>query len=315
MNAYNYMITADSGCDLPADFLAKRGVVPIHMRYVVGNNTYTDDLSDVSARLFYNRLDAGEKSAPVRLSVDDFYRFWEPYAQAGQAILHLSIGSAISGCWKNACSAAQKLQQTYPDWQIICLDSTLASAGYGLLVITASELKENGRTITECASALNALKHSVVGLFAISDLSRLNGEMQRPTLADTLLHVRSILDLDYNGQLKVREKVRGDQALHQRMVKLTCELSAVPSAQTLMIAHADCLTTAIEYGNLLKAAAGFRDVYYTNVGPVIGVHTGKGLVAAFFMGQEREQPVPAAVRQQTRRRALRRRSIAGSTAG
>ena len=34
MNEYNYVITADSGCDLPADFLAKRGVFPIHMRYV-----------------------------------------------------------------------------------------------------------------------------------------------------------------------------------------------------------------------------------------------------------------------------------------
>ena len=45
MNAYNYVITADSGCDLPADFLAKHGVVPIRMHYVVDNETYTDDLS------------------------------------------------------------------------------------------------------------------------------------------------------------------------------------------------------------------------------------------------------------------------------
>ena len=121
--------------------------------------------------------------------------------------------------------------------------------------------------------------------------------------------------MDYDGHLKVREKVRGDQALRQRMVKLVCELSAAPSAQTLMIAHADCLSSAMEYGNLLKAAAGFRNIYYTNVGPVVGVRTGKGLVSAFFMGQERERPEAVPARQLAGRRAFRRRSMAGSTAG
>ena len=315
MNEYNYVITADSGCDLPADFLAKRGVFPIHMRYVVGSDAYTDDMNDVSARLFYNRLETGAKGAPVRLSADDFYAFWEPYAQAGQAVLHISIGSAVSGCWENGCAAARRLQQAYPDWQIICLDSTLASAGYGRLVITASELKENGRTISECAAALEALKHSVVGLFAAAAPERLCGEKNAPAGLNTLLQVRSILDLDYNGRLKVREMVRGDKALRQRMTKLTCELSAAPSAQTLIIAHADCIGAAIEYGNLLTAAAGFRDVYYTNLGPVIGIHAGRGLVAAFFMGLEREQPAAEPALRQAGRRAIRRRSIAGSTAG
>lgn len=315
MNAYDYVLTADSGCDLPADYLARHGVTPIHMRYVADGSAYTDDMTDISAQLFYNRLYAGVKSAPVRLSAEDFYTFWKPYAQAGRSVLHISVSAAISGSWKNGCAAAQRLEQEYPGWRAICLDSTLASAGCGLLVVTASELKEKGRTLSECAAALEALKHSVVGLFAVRDLEALeNGTRPKGAGVDALLRVRSILDLDYDGSLKIREKVRGDNGLHQRMTALACELSAAPSAQTLYIAHADCISDAMEYGNRIKAAAGFRDVYYTNVGPVIGVHTGKGLVSAFFMGQEREHVLAQPARFQAARRLFRRRIFAGSPA-
>ena len=44
---------------------------------------------------------------------------------------------------------------------------------------------------------------------------------------------------------------------------------------------------AREYGEALIRECGFRDVFYTHIGPIIGAHTGPGLISVFFVGKER----------------------------
>ena len=50
---------------------------------------------------------------------------------------------------------------------------------------------------------------------------------------------------------------------------------------------ADAPEEAREYGDALKAECGFKDVFYTHIGPIIGAHTGPGLISVFFVGKER----------------------------
>ena len=59
------------------------------------------------------------------------------------------------------------------------------------------------------------------------------------------------------------------------------------AGQTLVISEADAPEKAREFGEALKAECGFKDVFYTHIGPIIGAHTGPGLISVFFVGKER----------------------------
>lgn len=62
---------------------------------------------------------------------------------------------------------------------------------------------------------------------------------------------------------------------------------SLAAAQTLIVSEADAPEKAREYGEALVRECGFRDVFYTHIGPIIGAHTGPGLISIFFVGKER----------------------------
>ena len=76
----------------------------------------------------------------------------------------------------------------------------------------------------------------------------------------------------------------GDEVLSVQDVK---ELVTDAANQTLVISEADCPEKAREFGEAINAECHFKDIFYTHIGPIIGAHTGPGLVAVFFVGKTR----------------------------
>jgi fatty acid-binding protein DegV len=58
------------------------------------------------------------------------------------------------------------------------------------------------------------------------------------------------------------------------------------ATQTLIISEADAPEKAREFGEAPIQEVGFRDVFYTHIGPIIGAHTGPGLISIFFVGTQ-----------------------------
>lgn len=104
------------------------------------------------------------------------------------------------------------------------------------------------------------------------------------------LNINPILNLDKEGHLLVIEKVRGQKNTIKRIHKIIEELVVEPENQTLYICHSDIPEKAKVFGDEIKEKYGFKDVYYTYIGPTIGSHCGPGLMAAFFFGKDRTMP-------------------------
>ena len=103
----------------------------------------------------------------------------------------------------------------------------------------------------------------------------------------TALNIVPIMHLDYEGHLEVWQKVRGDKQCFKKVIKDVQELVVDAAGQTLIVSEADAPEKAREYGEALVRECGFRDVFYTHIGPIIGAHTGPGLISIFFVGKER----------------------------
>ena len=290
MSEHAYQLTADSGCDLSLEKCRELDVLPYKMPFTMDGKPMIDGMTEESFREFYDMMRAGGVAKTSQINPGEFIDFWRPLAEAGKDVLHVSLAAAISGSCNNARSAASQLMEEYPGWKCRVVDSANASAGFGLIVMRAAANRDKGMDLEANAVELESIHHEVNSIFTTNDLTYLyrGGRVSKTAAAfGTALKIVPILHLNYEGGLEVWQKVRGDKACFKKMVQDVKELAVDAKNQTLVVSEADAPEKAREFAEAIQRECGFNDIFYTHIGPIIGAHTGPGLVAMFFVGKTR----------------------------
>jgi DegV family protein with EDD domain len=239
---------------------------------------------------FYDKIRDGAVPRTSQVNIYEFVSFWESLLHLKLPIVHICLGSGISGTYSNGVQAVEIMNEKYPDQKIYLVDSTLASVGYGMLAIKAAEMRDQGKTAQECIEWLEKHKIEINTYYTTDNLEYLHrsGRVSRAgAIIGTALKINPILNLDKEGHLLVQEKVRGKKATIRRIHEIVRELAVNPHEQTLYICHSDIPEQARSFGEGLRQDIGFKDIYYTYIGTTIGTHAGPGLMAAFFYGRHR----------------------------
>ncbi len=287
-----FCISTDSGCDLPGDYCEKRDISFYKMQYTIDGTRYEDLMRPGNCRAFYNRMREGAVPRTSQMTPEEFVHFWSQlYEARGLPILHVALGSGISGTYSNAVIAKMLFLEKHPDASLYVVDSTLASIGYGMLSIWAADLRDEGKSAEECEKFLNERKLFVNTYYTTDDLQYLyrSGRVSRTgkTIA-TALNINPILNLDDKGHLIVREKIRGRNRALARISDIVGKLVVDPEKQTVYLCHSDCDAEEVRsLSDGLIRRFGFRDSFVSYIGPTIGSHCGPGLIAAFFVGKAR----------------------------
>jgi DegV family protein with EDD domain len=227
-----------------------------------------------------------------QMSPYEFICFWSKlYEDLALPIVHIAMGSGISGTYSNAIIAKKIFLAEHPNAKIFVVDSTLASIGYGMLCLWAADLRDAGETPESCVEWLNENKILVNTYYTCDDLKYLyrsgRVSMLGVTVA-TALKINPILKLDKEGHLIVQEKIRGRKKALNRIYDIVQELVVNPTEQILYICHSDCPDEAVaNFSNTLISRIGFQGSFINYIGPTIGSHSGPGLIAAFFLGKPR----------------------------
>ena len=126
--------------------------------------------------------------------------------------------------------------------------------------------------------------------FTVDDLEYLKrGGRVSPTAAfvGNMLGIKPVLYMDDEGHLTPRMKVRGRRTAIATLAEKYSEMAVDHSNGTVFISHGDCLKDAELLASMLKDKHGVEVKIITDVGPVIGAHSGPGTIALFFIGKER----------------------------
>ena len=288
---FDYIIATDSGCDLSLKKLQNLNVVPLFMHYTINDEIFTDDMNEENLKIFYDKMKNGDCPKTSSINTQDFYDFFKDLLKQGLPILYISLGSGISGTYDNAVFAANQLREENENNVIYVLDSTCACAGYGLMVVKASELRKNGASFEECFLEIESMKHKVSPFYTTDDLTYLyrGGRVKKGKMIIAhALNIRPILDLDYDGRLRVCDKARGEKNTYDKIVEKIKNKVIDPENQILYISHSFCEKKARVFADYIRSQVPFKNYYITNIGPIIGSHTGPGLVAAFIVGKDRD---------------------------
>ncbi len=283
-----YVIITDSACDLSSEILNKWDVKFINLTFRFENEEreYSNDEIDIKA--FYERMRKGDTAKTSAINPDGFANAFEEILSQGDDVLYLSFSSGLSTTFNSSRIAAEELKEKYPDRKIVCVDGLSASAGQGLLLHLAVEKKSQGATIEELAAYIEATRLSVCHWFTVDDLVYLKrGGRISPAVAFVggVLGIKPILHVDNEGKLVSVSKVRGRKAALNAMVEKYGELAVDNSIAYISIA--DCDEDAQYVKAELESKFGCRVEIITDVGPVIGAHSGPGTFALFFVGKER----------------------------
>lgn len=287
----DYIIATDSGCDLTAELYEKYDVRPIMLEYELDGKTYEDTLDPKELKEFYNKMREGGAPKTSQLNTVKLEDFFETLLKENNTIVYLSLGSGISGSYNNARLAANAVCERIPESKIIVIDTNGASMSYGLLVIEAAKKRAEGKTAEEMAEYIESIKFNVGVYYTTKDLTYLHRGGRVSGASKVVAHmlgINPVLTLDHDGHLIPFEKVRGEKATFDSIGKNIRGTVVDAPSQTLYISQADCMEKAEILAKKYKEEVGFKDVVITNIGAIIGAHTGPGLVALFYLGTERK---------------------------
>lgn len=285
-----FSIFTDSACDIFPETLKEWNVTGISLNFrFVGNDTLYSD-NDMSTEEFYAEMRAGKIAKTSAVNSESFAQAFEEALKAGNDILYVGFSSGLSNTFNAGRLAGEALKEKYPERKIISVDTLCASAGEGMMVRIACDKRDSGATIEETAAYLEEIKLRLAHWFTVDDLDYLKrGGRVSPAVAfvGNMLGIKPVLHVDNEGHLIKRDTVRGRKkaiaALQAKMEELDADVENFP----IYISHADCLDEVQFLVKLIKDKFGKDVAIITNVGTVIGAHSGPGTIALFFVAKER----------------------------
>ena len=270
-------IVTDSTAYLPQSIVEQNDlrVVPLCVHF--GDKTYREGVN-LSNDEFYTRL----KDAPVlpttsQPSAGEFFQVFSELVAQGHEILTLTISSRLSGTWNSAMAAKEMM----PDAKISVIDSLSTSVGLMLMIEAAVNARNAGASREEIVQQVEEIKKKMHLFFVVDTLEYLakGGRIgNAKAFLGTLLKVKPILFLK-DGAIEPLEQVRSKRKAQARMVDLVVECMGGDGKEA-RIALVDALVPeeSAVLAKEIHERLGCELPCMTQLGPVIGTHTGPGAV-------------------------------------
>lgn len=291
----NYVISCSSTADLRREHLEARNIHYICFHFELGGREYMDDLGQsISLADFYQAMANGESTRTSQINVEEYEQYFEGFLKEGLDILHLTLSSGISGTINSAMIARDTLSERYPERRIYVLDSLAASSGYGLLMDKLADLRDGGMDLDELYHWAEDNRLKLQHWFFTSDLTYLirGGRVSKAAgIVGSMLNICPLLNVDYQGRLINRAKVRTKRKVIQATVDKMKEHAqdGTDYSGKCYISQSACMEDARAVAELVEAAFPRMQgkVEINDIGTTIGSHTGPGTVALFFWGDRR----------------------------
>ncbi|MCD8361631.1 MAG: DegV family protein [Lachnospiraceae bacterium] len=284
----DYVITTDSGADLPREYLEEHQLKIASLTCLMDGESYNDE-HPISDKDFYAKIRGGSMPTTSQVSPEQARELFEPFLKEGKDVLHLAFDSGISGSYQSEEAAAKELREEYPERKLIVIDTLCASMGQGLLVHKALQMKEAGASLEEVVSWCEDNKMGMATYVVVDDLNHLyrGGRVSRSSaVLGSVVGIKPIIRIDEKGELEVCGKIRGRRKAIQHIIDQIMERIR-DDEKIVSISHGDCLEDAEAMKKILMEQYGIEEVLISFVGPVIGSHTGPGVLVLSAMSKSR----------------------------
>ncbi|WP_031466750.1 DegV family protein [Sciscionella sediminilitoris] len=277
-------VVTDSTAYLPEGFADRHrvDVVPLHV--LVDGRSFTDGAELGPAELV-QALRGHAMVSTSRPNPEDLAeRYRALLADGASEVVSVHLSRELSGTWEAACRAAERVGN------VRVVDSRSTAMGLGFAVLAAARAAGEGQTGERVEAAAVETAERTATWFCVPTMEYLRRGGRIGTAAallGTALAVKPVLHIE-DGRITGVEKVRTMSRAKARLIDLASTAAGTGRAR-LAVHHLGAKDQATllaeELAARLPAAAG---VLVSEVGAVIGAHTGPGVLGVVVLPESVE---------------------------
>ena len=274
-------VVTDSTAYLPPELVEGNsiGIVSLYVNLAGDRAEREMDLMD-DLDTFYDEIRSAEQwPTTSQPSVGDFKDAYEPLVADGGEVVSIHISEGISGTCDSARQAADLLEKEGKGGERIrVINSQSAAGGLGLIALGAARLAQSGEDAATVAARAEELRESLKMWFAVDTLEFLkrSGRIGAASAwIGSTLKIKPILTLEQ--EITPIERVRTSGRAFERLAAYA-EDRHEAGANGWVVQHIQSRDQADRLGERCRQIFESDPVFVSEVGPVLGVHTGPGLL-------------------------------------
>lgn len=276
-------LVTDSTADLTEEIIKDFDIHVIPLKIRFGEQEYSD--GELKSEEFYQRLMEGKilpkTSQPTP---EEFSRLYSKLLEEYQEVISVHISSALSGTFNAANLAKEKFKE-----KIHLIDSKTISLGAGLIVMEAARNIKEDKDTEWIIENIKKARKNIETLFTLNTLEYLQkgGRIGRVQgFMGSLLNIKPIIRVGDDGVYHTSGKAHSQKKALDSVVQAFHDLAKGRKPIRLVVAHGAAHKAGMYLKEALEYAFQLQTTVFTQVGPVIGVHTGPGTVGAAIQYSE-----------------------------
>lgn len=271
-------VVTDSACDLPDALLEKYQIRFVSLRVVLKRGEYRDRV-EIGEEALYKILEGGELPKSSLPLPGDVLSVYDALHEEGYTdVIHVCISSGLSGTYH----MVRLLAEEYDKLRVHAFDSRTLSMQEGFIALECARMLERTQDIKQILAMAEKMRESSIGMFVIRTLEYLR-KGGRIGLVEgvlgTMLNVKPIIFVNDDGIYETLTKARGHVNAVEAMVKSICARFADKAGRLkVAVVHGLAYSDAERLMERLKGLLNIDEGFILPVSPVLGVHTGPGLL-------------------------------------
>jgi DegV family protein with EDD domain len=278
-------IVSDSVCSLPPDILGKYRIRIVPMEIIYEGKSYRDGI-DITPNEVYKIMRRKENLPTTSTaSPGDFLNIYRELSREAESILCITVTSLQSKVFEAASAAKNMAKEEMPETRIEVFDSRSVAAAMGFIVREAARMVGEGSGIDEAMETAQKMMGKVNFLAMLDTLyylARLGRIARAAAWAGSILDMKPVLEHNPSiGETMPVARPRTKKKAIERMLEIMAERTG-SSPVHVMVQHADELEEAKKLAAEIESRFNCAEMLITEFSPVMGVHTGPGLLAIGF---------------------------------
>ena len=275
-------VVTDSVSDLPPQVVEELGitVIPLNVRF--GEEVYRDGI-DLTTEQFYERL-VRSKALPVTSvpSPGTFAEAYDKLAEETDEILAIILTSKLSGTYEVARQSVGLMRRKC---RVEVVDSQWAVMAEGFIVMAAAGATQAGASLEEALELVrsNIPRVDMRAAFDTLEYLRRGGRIgAAQALLGSVLKINPIITMR-DGLVEPAGRAHSRSKAIDHLYQFVTSYSHIDE---IAVEEAACPDDADLLVKRLSAKFPGKRIYRTKTTPVIGTHTGPGLLLVAVMGDK-----------------------------
>lgn len=278
-------IVTDCAADMSNEELEKLGIIqaPLFIQFPEGEV----NSADISADEFYNRLEAMRPQIPTTAQPSSgiFAELYRKLAQAEKNIFSVHISSGLSGTINSARDGGEQVKG---EADVHFWDTLTLSGGERFQVMAAALADKAGWAMDKIQERLKSIREKTEVIYTLDTLEYLarGGRIGRvKAIAGALLNLKPIIRVDTDGKYST---VKTERTINKSMTAIADYLAEKYSNTPLWVTvlHGRFAEKADHLSEEFKQKLNIARIEVQRISPVLGVHTGPGIVGAAVVPME-----------------------------